>query len=501
MDNPVLDVALQEEALGTNSDQNITATSEKPNVSTTETDALESDENVIDLDENGPEHPLKWSLWRKWSIVSCTALMFMLVNLGTITIVPAVPRVMDEFHVTNELYSTLLVSIWELGEVFGPFLVGPLSEVYGRMPVYHAGNILFILCLIGGALSTNMSMLIAFRFLCGLVVSSVTLGPSIVGDLFRKEDRGTAMSVAIAFPLLGPFAGPVVGTYITEAKGWRWSIWIVVIAVGAVTCFGFLTFRETYKVKLVQRKVERLRKSTGNENLRSKYASSEKHADTKDSLLRPIQMLFFSPIVFIISFFTALVYGISYVILTTLTPILEDNYGLGQGPVGLAFLGRAAGNVIAMLLYAMVSDRYIKYKKSQEGHLKPKHRLPLMLLGAIVLPIGLFLYGWSAEKHVHWIVPIIGTAIVGFSFILSILPTENYLVDVHELHAASAVAVCCILRALFTATLPLVGPPLYNRLGLGWGNPLLAFICIAFLPALAALMIYGERMRKNSRFH
>lgn len=154
-----------------------------------------------------------------------------------------------------------------------------------------------------------------------------------------------------------------------------------------------------------------------------------------------------------------------------------------------------------MLLYAMVSDRYIKYKKSQEGHLKPEHRLPLMLLGAIVLPIGLFLYGWSAEKHVHWIVPIIGTAIVGFSFMLSILPTENYLVDVHELHAASAVAVCCILRALFAAILPLVGPPLYNRLGLGWGNSLLAFICIAFLPALVGLMIYGERMRKNSRFH
>lgn len=154
-----------------------------------------------------------------------------------------------------------------------------------------------------------------------------------------------------------------------------------------------------------------------------------------------------------------------------------------------------------MILYGMVSDRYIKYKKSKEGYLKPEHRLPLMLLGAIVLPLGLFLYGWSAEKHVHWIVPIIGTAVVGFSFILSILPTENYLVDVHELHAASAVAVCSVLRALFAAILPLIGPPLYKRLGLGWGNSLLAFISIAFLPALLALMRYGERMRKNSRFH
>lgn len=79
MDNPVLDVALQEEALGTKSDQNIAAPSEKPVVSTTETDALKNNENVIDLDENEPEHPLNWPVWRKWSIVSCTALMFMLV--------------------------------------------------------------------------------------------------------------------------------------------------------------------------------------------------------------------------------------------------------------------------------------------------------------------------------------------------------------------------------------------------------------------------------------
>ncbi|TGO21872.1 hypothetical protein BPAE_0196g00130 [Botrytis paeoniae] len=494
MDNPVLDVALQEGALGTKSDQNIAVPLEKLDVSTTITDALENDENVIDLDENDSEHPLNRPR---------------VINLGTITIVPAVTRVMEGFHVTNELYLTLLASIWELGEVFGPSLVGPLSEIYGRMPVYHVGNILFILCLTGGALSPNMSTVHAYRFSFSMWTGRL-LGSSIVGDLFRNEDRGTAMSVAIAFPLLGPFAGPVVGSYITEAEGCRWSIWVVVIAVGAITCFGFLTFREIYKVKLVQRKVKRLRKSTGNENLRSKYGSSEKHADLKDSLLRPIKMLFFSPIVFIISFFTALVYGISYVILTTLTPILEDNYGLGQGPVGLAFLGRgmtfhsfigSAGNSIAMLLCAMVSDRYIKYRKSQEGHLKPEHRLPLVLLGAIVLPIGLFLYGWSAGKHVHWIVPIIGTAIVGFSLILSILPTENHPVDVHELHAASAVAVCCILRALFAAILPLVGPPLYNRSGLGWGNSLLAFICIAFLPALVALMIYGEKMRKNSRFH
>jgi MFS family permease len=388
------------------------------------------------------------------------------------------------------------------------------------MPVYHVGNVLFILCSTASALSTNMAMLIVFHFLNRFVISSVTLGPSIAGDLFRKEERGTAMSVAIALPLMGPFAAPIVGSYIADAKGWRWNIWIVVIAVGAVTCVACLPFRETYKVKILQRKTKRLCKLTGNKLLRSKYEDATKRGIFTVSLKRPLKMLFFSPIVFIITFFTSLVYGLSYLILTTLTQVMEKNYGFGQGSIGLAFLGRgtsynlfslthrkihqadfvAVGNITGMIVYGLFSDRYIRYKKSQEGYLKPEHCLPLMLLGAIVLPAGLFLYGWSAEKYFHWIVPLIGTAIVGFSMLLALLPTDNYLVDVYDIHGASAVAVGAALHAVFAAILPLVGPPLYNHLDLGWGNSVLAFISIIFLPALLVLMRYGERIRNSPRF-
>lgn len=133
------------------------------------------------------------------------------------------PQVLAEFKVTDNLYSTLLVSIWELGEGVGPFLIAPLSEIYGRLPVYHLGNVLFLLCSVASALSTNISMLVAFRFLNGSVVTALTLGPSIVGDLFAKEERGSAMALAIVFPLVGPIAAPLVGGYTAQAKGVRKS--------------------------------------------------------------------------------------------------------------------------------------------------------------------------------------------------------------------------------------------------------------------------------------
>jgi MFS family permease len=128
---------------------------------------------------------------------------------------------LQEFHVPDNLYSTLLVYIWELEEGVGSFFVGPLSERYGRMPIYHTGNVLFIVFSVAAALSTNISMLVAFRVLSGLAVPSLTLGLSIVGDVFRKEERGAAMSIAIAVLLLGPFVAPVVGGYVADALGWR----------------------------------------------------------------------------------------------------------------------------------------------------------------------------------------------------------------------------------------------------------------------------------------
>ena len=263
-------------------------------------------------------------------------------SFATLTIIPAAPQIIAEFDVKSDLYTTLLVSIWELGEGFGPFLVAPLSEYYGRLPVYHIGNILFILSLTASASSINVSMLVAFRFLTGFVVTSLTLGPSIVGDLFVQEERGLAMALATIMPVLGPVSAPIVGALVAEAKGWRWTIWTVVIAVGAVTCLSMIFFRETYQVTILQRKTRQLQRETGNLRWRSKHQKADTIIGWKSfslSMARPIKMMIFSPIILLVSLYTALTYGLSYLVLTTLTKIMETSYGFSQGLVGLAFLG------------------------------------------------------------------------------------------------------------------------------------------------------------------
>ena len=284
---------------------------------------------------------------------------------------PAVPQVLLEFQVTDDIYGTLLVSIWELGEGFGPFFVGPLSERFGRMPVYHFGNLLFILCSVAAALSLNIAMLIAFRFLNGFVITSLTLGPSTVGDLFKKEERGSAMAIAIAVPLIGPFAAPIIGGLIAARNGWRWTIWMMVCAVGAISCLSLVFLRETYRVEILERKVKRLQTSTGNPLLRSRYHDAAERQSPLRAMKRPLKMLLFSPIVFIIYFYTALTYGLSYLILTTLTDIMESTYGFGEGVVGLSFLGRGmskSSNSKEAIRLTLNSDRQQRWHGSLRRH-------------------------------------------------------------------------------------------------------------------------------------
>lgn len=112
------------------------------------------------------------------------------------------------------------------------------------------------------------------------------------------------------------------------------------------------------------------------------------------------------------------------------------------------------------------------------------------------------IYGWTANypDRIHWIVPIIGTGILGIGMISAFMPIGTYLVDAYHIYAASAMAANTVLRSLGGAFLPLAGRRLYSSLGLGWGNSLLAFIALAMFPMMWIFIKYGERIRKSPRF-
>lgn len=132
--------------------------------------------------------------------------------------------------------------------------------------------------------------------------------------------------------------------------------------------------------------------------------------------------------------------------------------------------------------------------------MQPEPRLFPLLLGGFLIPVGLFTYGWTAQIHVQWTVPIVGTSLVGFGLTVTNVQVLSYVVDAFRVYATSAVAASMILRCFGGAILPIAGPPLHSALGLGWGNSVLTFIALLFTPVLLLLMKYGQRLRQSSKF-
>lgn len=420
------------------------------------------------------------------------------------TITPTAPQILEEFHSHNTLDQTLLVTIWELGEGIGPFFIAPLSERFGRLPVFHIGNFLALCCLVACALSVNIPMVIAFRFLTGCCLSILTLGPAIVGDLFQMEQTGLTMTLVMGTPMIADFISPVAGSYIAQDLGWRWSIWLAAIVLGFFSSFLLVVLRETYAVVILRRKAERLQKeSVDNKKYRSKHQARIDASTILESIMKPMQILVQSPILMMTTSYMTIKYALLGLVLATLTETMESTYPtvFSRGSIGLTFLSLAIGNTLSLFFYSLTSDRYVIHQRDKKGDaFKPESRLVHLFLAAIILPMGFLIYGWAMAYHVHYIVPLIGTCVVGFSTTLSSLPVETYVVDVYKIHGASAIAAGVIFRAIAGAFLPLIGPPLYQSIGLGWGNSVLALIAGIFIPPLGLLMIYGDWFRSKERF-
>ena len=146
---------------------------------------------------------------------------------------PGVPQVLVDFHGSEQsVLSTFVVSVYVLGYAIGPMVIAPLSELYGRYPLYQTTNILFVIFTIACAVASNLNMLIAFRFFEGCAGSAVlALGGGTIADLFVQSERGAAMAIWAMGPLMGPVIGPVAGGFLSQAKGWRWVFWVIAMAV------------------------------------------------------------------------------------------------------------------------------------------------------------------------------------------------------------------------------------------------------------------------------
>ncbi|KAJ5404867.1 Major facilitator superfamily domain general substrate transporter [Penicillium sp. CMV-2018d] len=456
------------------------------------------DPNVIDWDgPDDPANPLNWPASRKNIHVAIVSIFTLTANLAATMFAPGAAELADEFGITDSTLETMTVSLYVLGFAIGPLILAPLSELYGRLIVYNFCNIVYLAFTFGCAFSTDTTMFLVFRFIAGSAASGpMSIGGGTVADVTVLEKRGKAMALFAMGPILGPILGPLIGGFVSQYLGWRWTFRIILILSGIITAATFALMRETNATILLSRRVEQLRKETGNLDL---VAAGASNLTPKQMLLRaiirPLKLLIFSPIVLLISLYTGLMFGIVFLLFTTFPAVFHGVYGFDEGISGLAYLGLGIGMFSGLVLFSVLSDKLLGQK--QGGAVAaPEQRLILMKWFGPITPLGCFMYGWSAYYHTHWIVPIIGTAIIGIGCLFVVIPGQIYLVDSFgATAAASAIAANLLVRSPFGAFLDLTATPLYNKLGLGWGNSVLGFITLAFTPVPWLFYHYGGYLR------
>jgi hypothetical protein len=252
---------------------------------------------------------------------------------------------------------------------------------------------------------------------------------------------------------------------------------------GVMAIVTVIVLRETYHPVLLNRRLEKLRHETGNQNLRLESEMSlSKHKALSHALGLPLKLLLFSPVVLLTCFGVAVVTGMLYLLISSLATEFQIQYGLSIGSSGLAYLGLNIGLILSLVVFAAISDRAYK-KIAKSGEVKPEIRLVPVVFAAPLCCGGLLMYGCAVDQHVHWMVAIVGTTIFGFGWMLFQMPVieassksrnlltsqvTTYLIDVFKLQAASAIGANAFLRSLLGGLLPLCAGKLYENLGFGW---------------------------------
>jgi MFS family permease len=202
----------------------------------------------------------------------------------------------------------------------------------------------------------------------------------------------------------------VIGGFLTTGEGWRWTFWLLSILGGIFGIAALIIMRETHPKIILERKAAALRAATGNHKLQSKLAHSlSPRQILLQVLIRPAMLLFQSPILFVMSLYVSLVFGVMYLLFTTFTSVFEGQYGFSTSMSGLVYLGLGASLLGSMVLFNLMSRRM-----QAASQPRPENRLIPMIWFSPFVAFGLFVYGWTAYYKVHWIVPIIGTCLMGF---------------------------------------------------------------------------------------
>ncbi|KAF2262081.1 MFS general substrate transporter [Lojkania enalia] len=453
-----------------------------------------------------PDNPQNWGFGKKIVVLLQILMYTMSVYMGSAIYAPSTEGVMIRFGVSLGAAS-LGLSMYVLAYGIGPLLFSPLSEipVIGRNPPYMISYAIFVILLVPTALVDNFAGLIVLRFLQGFFGSPcLATGGASLSDIFSIIKLPYALSLWAFAATCGPALGPIISGFSVQAENWRWSLWEMLWLNGPVWISLFFFLPETSSANILLRRAQRLRKLTGDNRLKSQSEIDQANITARDitieALYRPFQLVILDPSIAFTALYTALIYGIFYSFFEAFPLVYNAMYHFNLGQQGLTFLSVTAGVVLSIAWYWWYIYYIVEPSIRNNGLGEPERRLIPALFVTWLVPVGLFIFGWTSNPDIHWIVSCIGIVITTIGIFLIIQCIFLYLPLVYPQYAASLFAGNDFFRSALAAGAIHFSYPMFHNLGVDRGISLLAGLTVGCSVGVYALFFFGATLRAKSRF-
>ncbi|OAL35610.1 hypothetical protein AYO20_05229 [Fonsecaea nubica] len=463
-----------------------------------------------------PENPQNWSRGKKTIVVLQIYLYTLAVYMGSAIFTPSEPVIVEKMGVSPNV-AALGLSMYVLGYGIGPLIFSPLSEIpiIGRNPPYMITLGIFVVLSIPTAVVNSFPALVVLRFLQGFFGSPcLATGGASIGDIYSLLKLPYFLTGWAAFATAGPALGPIISGFSVPATNWHWSLWEIVWLASPVYISLLFLLPETSASNILLRRAARLRKLTGNNNLKSQSEIDQEKLTVNEvvigNLWRPAQINILDPAVLFTSLYTALMYSIFYsffevfpLVYATGNPgKATHGYGMNGGEIGLIFLSISVGVSIAIALYVTYLHFVFEPEIRTRGLGEPERRLIPALPASLLLPIGLFWFAWTGNNSpkIHWIVPTLGVVVFTVGIFVLFQCIFIYIPLTYPQYAASLFAGNDFARSSIAAGAIHFSRPLFHNLGVGSGVSLLAGLTVGGIVGIFTLWKFGANLRARSRF-
>jgi len=352
-----------------------------------------------------------------------------------------------------------------------PLFWRPLSNRYGRRPIFLISLICSLIGNIGCANSHSYATMALCRAITAFFISPASaIGSAVVAETFFKNQRGKYMGIWTLMVTVGVPIAPFIFGFVALRVSYRWIYYILAIVSAASLHFSILdltTDKANQQINGVQfvlyfilgPESRYIRK--GVEHTGSPY----KQEFFKFTRIDPTPLSWFDfvqPLTFF-RYACILVPAVAYAMIFLMGSVLISveipqlfgrKFGFNTQQLGLQYIGLIVGNIIGEQIGGFSSDRWMSWRRKRVGPaaVQPEFRLWLSYLGHVCTIVGtvVFLCQIQTAEPMHWnVTPIIGAAIAsaGVQIVTTVMVT--YAVDCYREEAASVGVFITFVRQIW----------------------------------------------------